>query len=141
MFETLGKRSRQIIDMRMQNGSKLEISRQRNFFNHTLEFKLQPFEVFPYVCIGKPCVCNVLYPWCALFRNSQNWSIGGLLALYGSTVHPRCTVQLHIFVYFVIRFLITKIQHYCERGYVLCAQAHCKCDCMYVYACDTIVNV
>ena len=35
-------------------------------------------------------VKNGKYPWCALFRNiSQNWSIGCLLALYGSTVHPR----------------------------------------------------
>ena len=29
---------------------------------HTLELKLWPFKVFPYVCIGKPCVCNVFRP-------------------------------------------------------------------------------
>ena len=35
-------------------------------------------------------VKNGEYPWCALFKSSQNWCIGCLLALYGSTVHPRC---------------------------------------------------
>ena len=28
---------------------------------HTLQLKLRPFEVSPYVCTGKPCVCNVRY--------------------------------------------------------------------------------
>ena len=55
----------------------------------------------PYVCIRKPCICNVFRPratWGAGLRAyinvtifiqfSQNWSIGCLLALYGSTMHP-----------------------------------------------------
>ena len=27
---------------------------------------------------------------CVIWKLSKNWSIGCLLALYGSTVHPRC---------------------------------------------------
>ena len=37
--------------MGMQNGSKLEVCSDR-FLIHTLQLKLWPFEVFPYVCIG-----------------------------------------------------------------------------------------
>ena len=47
--------------MGMQNGSKLEIWPERNLI-HTLELKIWHFKVFPYVCIGKPYVCNVLRP-------------------------------------------------------------------------------
>ena len=65
---------------------------------HTLQLKLRHFEVSPYVCIGKPCMCNVFHPcatWAAGLRVHinvmtftqfiQNWSIGCLLALYGSS--------------------------------------------------------
>ena len=44
--------------MGTQNGSKLEIW-SREILIHTLESKLRPFEVFPYVYTGKPCICNV----------------------------------------------------------------------------------
>ena len=54
MFKTLGKHSRQVIDMSMQNGPYLEISWKWNLI-HTLELKLWHFEVR----IGKPCICNV----------------------------------------------------------------------------------
>ena len=48
--------------MSTQNGSKLEICPDR-FLIHTLQLKLWPFEVFPYVCIGSHgCVCNVFRP-------------------------------------------------------------------------------
>ena len=63
---------------------------------HTLELKLWHFEVFPYVCIGKPCVCNVFHPratWNTRgvrYLETQNWSTYRQFALYGSTVHPRC---------------------------------------------------
>ena len=39
-----------------QNELKLEI------LIHTLELKFWHFEVPPYVCIGKPCICNVFRP-------------------------------------------------------------------------------
>ena len=47
--------------MDTQNGSKLEVWRQ-GVLIHTSEFKLWHFEVFPYVCMGKPYVCNVFRP-------------------------------------------------------------------------------
>ena len=86
--------------MGTQNGSKLEIW-PWGILIHVLELKLRPFKVFPYVCIGKPCICNVFRPratWGAELRAhinvttftkcGQNWSISCLLALYGSTKHP-----------------------------------------------------
>ena len=44
--------------MGTQNGSKLGIWPERILI-HTLELKIWHFKVFPYVCIGKPYVCNV----------------------------------------------------------------------------------
>ena len=80
----------------MQNGSKLEIW-PWGILIHTLELKLRHFDVSPYACIGKPCICNVFRPhatWGAGLRAHinvttftnfwQNWSLGCLLALYGS---------------------------------------------------------
>ena len=42
------------------------------FLIHTLELKLCPLKCFPYVCTGKPCVCNVCRPrvtWWAELRS------------------------------------------------------------------------
>ena len=36
---------------------------------HTLESKLWHFEVSPYVCIGKPRICNVLSPGVRYLEN------------------------------------------------------------------------
>ena len=55
MFETLGSYSRQNFHISMQNGSHLEISWKWNFDSH-LRIKIWHFQVFPYVCIGKPCI-------------------------------------------------------------------------------------
>ena len=68
MFETLGSYSWQTVHMSTQNGSHLEIWWNRILI-HALELKLRPFKVFPYVCIGKPCVCNV-------FRPRATWKTG-----------------------------------------------------------------
>ena len=67
---------------------------------HASELKLQHFEVFPYVCTGKPYVCNVsahaLREWAwpralmnvtTFTRFADNCHIGSLVALYGSTMH------------------------------------------------------
>ena len=52
------------------------------FLIHTLELKLWYFEVFPYVCMWKPCVCNIvsrpLYVSVRYLENSSFW-----LAEYG----------------------------------------------------------
>ena len=100
MFETLGSCSWRTIYMSTQNGSHLEIWWNRILI-HTLELKLWHLEVSPYVCTGKPCICNVFRPRATLGAGprahinvttfthfDQNWSIGCLLALYGSTKHP-----------------------------------------------------
>ena len=47
--------------MGTQNGRRSSKNKNR-FLINTLELKLWYFEVFPYVCIGKPYVCNVLRP-------------------------------------------------------------------------------
>ena len=68
--------------MGMQNVQKLEkINVRDGFLIHTLELKLWHFEVFPYVCMWKPCVCNVsrqLYVSVRYLQNSSFW-----LAEYG----------------------------------------------------------
>ena len=57
--------------------------------DHALELRLQPFEVSPYVCMGKPCICNVddLYPmWSKLA-----YRLPACIIFYyasGSTMHP-----------------------------------------------------
>jgi hypothetical protein len=58
--------------------------------------------IFPYVCIGKPCVFRPRATWWAglrahiimttFTRFAQNGSIGSLLALYGSTMHSSCSM-------------------------------------------------
>ena len=58
--------------MGTQNESKLEIWPDRILI-HAFESKLRPFEVFPYVFIGKPCVCNV-------FRSCAMWKTGNTRA-------------------------------------------------------------
>ena len=58
----------------MQNGSKLEIWPERILI-YSLELKLQPFEVFPYVCIVMPFIYNVFRPcakWGAWLRRYIN---------------------------------------------------------------------
>ena len=47
--------------MSMQNGSILGIWLGRILI-HTLELKIWHFECLPYVCTGKPCICNVSRP-------------------------------------------------------------------------------
>ena len=51
------------------------------FLIHTLEFKLWHFEVFPYVCMWKQCVCNVSRPLYVSVRYLENSYF--LLAEYG----------------------------------------------------------
>ena len=51
-----------------QNGLKNEIWYEKILI-HALELKLRPFKVYPYVCIGKPCVCNVLSPGVRYLEN------------------------------------------------------------------------
>ena len=59
MFGDVGSISDNIFSMGTQNGSRLE-NGSAGFLIHTLELKLWP--CFPYVCTGKPCVCNVSRP-------------------------------------------------------------------------------
>ena len=64
----------------------------QDFWIYMLELKLQCFEVFPYVCIGNPCICNVFCPrvtWAgvAFTLFAQNCIIGSALALYCSIMH------------------------------------------------------
>ena len=61
MFETLGRCLWQTVHMSMQNGSHLKIWR-KGILIHTLELTLWHLEVFPYVCAGKPCLCNIFCP-------------------------------------------------------------------------------
>ena len=42
------------------------------FLIHTLELKLWHFEVSPYVCMWKPCVCNVSRPLYVSVRYLEN---------------------------------------------------------------------
>jgi hypothetical protein len=52
---------------------------------HTLELKLRFLECFPYVCVGKPRMCNVLSPSVHGLELAQNCcSTGCLLGLYVS---------------------------------------------------------
>ena len=78
-----------IFYMGTQNGSKLVVWWQ-GLLIHASELKLWHFEVFQYVCIGKPYICNVFRPcatWVTFTRFVQNCCIGCLLALYGSSMH------------------------------------------------------
>ena len=59
---------------------------QETFLINTLELKLRLLECSPYVCIGKPCICNVstcgvryLERYVYIFLEKRS-----LLALYGS---------------------------------------------------------
>ena len=61
MFGGLGSTWGDNFYMGTQNGSKLEIW-PWGILIHTLEWKLQHFQVSPYVCAGKPHICNVLSP-------------------------------------------------------------------------------
>ena len=54
--------------MGTQNGPRLQIW-PLGILIHTLQLKLRHFEVSPYVCIGKPCICNV-------FRPRATWGVG-----------------------------------------------------------------
>ena len=80
MFRALGSISDHIFHMGMQNVPRLENVRA-GFLIHTLELKLWHFEVFPYVCMWKPCVCNVSRPLYVSVRYLENSSIW--LAEYG----------------------------------------------------------
>ena len=40
------------------------------FFSHTLQLKICHLECFPFVCIGKPCTCNVLSPPSTLYERA-----------------------------------------------------------------------
>ena len=58
------------------------------FFIHTLELKLRLLDCSPYVCIGKPCICNVSRLGVHYLETcSKLGSLGYLLALYGSTMY------------------------------------------------------
>ena len=87
--------------MGTQNGSKLEIW-WKGFLIHAFELKLLHFNVFPYVYMGKPCICNVLRPrstWWAwpcvrinvttITRFTQNFTMGACL---------HCVALLHFFL-------------------------------------------
>ena len=78
-----------ILARRMDQTEKFDL---KEFLIHTLELKLWYFENFPYVCIGKPCICNVLRPrvtWWAwpgarisvttITRLAQNCTMGACL--------------------------------------------------------------
>ena len=63
---------------------------------HTLELKLRPFEVSPYVCIGSHAFAMFAHKkitgaqgtLTTLYQTLYIWVLGCLLALYGSTMHP-----------------------------------------------------
>ena len=79
----------------------------------TLELKISHFKCFP-ICLYREAMRLQCFPptryekkrenqWCVLFRKVlkiENWSIACLLALYGSTVHPRCIMWFsgHVFL-------------------------------------------
>ena len=84
--------------MGTQNGSKPGIW-PWGILIHTLELKIRHFEVSPYVCIGKPCICNV-------FRPCATWGVGLCAHVYMTTfarfvqkwnmgIEPACTVRLY----------------------------------------------
>ena len=60
MFEGLGKDSGQTIYMSTQIGPHLGICRKWNFDFH-FHCGDTALAIFPYVCIGKPFICNVCY--------------------------------------------------------------------------------
>ena len=94
-MELLGAHS---FHMGMQNRSKLEDCTW-GFLIHAFELKLWHFEAFPYVCIGKPYVCNVLRlritgeAWARAHKRDDHYPIWSklhyrcLLSLCGPTVH------------------------------------------------------
>ena len=57
----IGSTSGRNFYMGMQNASKLKDWR-RGLLIHASELKLWHFEVFPYISIGKPYICNVFRP-------------------------------------------------------------------------------
>ena len=121
--------------MGTQNGSKLEVW-PWGILIHTLELKLRPFEVAPYVCIGSHAFAmfsahalregrghalrahiNVT----TITHFDQNWCIGCLLALYGSTMHPaqlcggfRTTMWWFLDNFFTVILWISIILLYCS---------------------------
>ena len=71
-----------------QNGLKHEIWHEKILI-HALEFKLQPFEVPPYVCIGSHAFAMFsAHAHISVTTFTIFWQMGRLLALYGSSMHP-----------------------------------------------------
>ena len=109
--------------MGTQNGPKLEIW-PLGILIHTLQLKLQQFEVSPYVCIGKPCTCNVYRPpaTCGAGLRAHmkvttftqfiyNWNIGCLLALLCIQLNYVEVSEQFFFLLNVWRSLWKKIVH------------------------------
>ena len=72
--------------MGTQNGSKNEIWHEKILI-HALELKLQPFKVYPYVCIYREAMCLQCFEaWCVLFRKSL-----------GQYMHRLATMQLVLY--------------------------------------------
>ena len=96
MFRGVGSTWGDNFYMGTQNGSKLEIWR-RGILIHTLELKLRPFEVTPYVCIGShafamnpvmrtkptaqinPIVTDFCTAWCVRTSRAQVLEARGLV--------------------------------------------------------------
>ena len=101
--------------MGTQNRSKLEIWPDR-FLIHTLQLKLRPFEVTPYVCIGSH-VFAMFSTWGAgprahinvttITHSGQNWCTGCVLALYGSTTHPAQLCVGFRTIFFLLSVLVS----------------------------------
>ena len=79
-----------------------------DFLINALYLKSWHFEVLPYVCIGKPYICNGFYhprrewAWPRAHRNvttftriAQSCNIGCLHALYGSNMHVDTLYSRH----------------------------------------------
>ena len=97
---------------------------------HTLELKLWHFKVLPYVCTGKPCICNVfrprahkrddLYPICSARRMDRTWKFLGSgilihtleLKLWHFEVFPYVCIGSHAFAMFAHK------KNYGRAGYV-----------------------
>ena len=105
--------------MDMQNGSKLEIWPERILI-HALQLKLWPLK-FSICLYRKPCICNVFHP-CSHIKVTtithfgQNWSLGCLLALYGSS----CVVISGLFFLLsVSASCYTLSSYYIQSGKIL----------------------
>ena len=73
---------------------------------------------------------NREYPWCALFRNYQIWSIGCFFALYGSTMHPRCIVWFSGQYFFLLSMHASlKRVHVCINLYCIGQKLFAKYFC------------